>query len=87
MASFPVSGEINTKVTDPDKVIGKIQNRYQDGTMDFTDGVSVSYPNYRFNLRKSNTEPVLRLNVETRGDQALLKQKTEELLRLIQGTA
>ncbi len=83
MAAFPVSGEINTTVADPDQVIVEIQNRYGDGDMDFTDGLSVSFPSYRFNLRKSNTEPVLRLNVETRGDQILLEQKTEELLNLI----
>jgi len=51
--------------------------------MDYTDGLSVLYPTYRFDLRKSNTEPVLRLNVETRSDEKLLKEKTEELLGLI----
>lgn len=85
MAAFPVSGEINSTVTDPDSVIEQIQNKFQDGTMDFTDGLSVSFPDYRFNVRKSNTEPVLRLNVETRGDQQLLDQKTGELLDMIQG--
>ena len=85
MTAFPVSGEINSNVADPDQIIEEIQSRYSDGDMDFTDGLSVSYPNYRFNLRKSNTEPVLRLNVETRGDTILLEQKTEELLNLIQG--
>ena len=85
MKSFPVSGEINSTVADPDKVIDEIQKRFQDGEMDFTDGLSVSFPTYRFNLRKSNTEPVLRLNVETRGDTVLLENKTEELLNLIRG--
>ena len=61
----------------------RIEQRYSDGTRDYTDGLSVEYPEYRFNLRSSNTEPVLRLNVETRGDSALLQQKTEELLHLI----
>ena len=83
MAAFPVSGEINSTVDDPDKVIEEIRKRYQDGEMDFTDGLSVSFDDYRFNLRKSNTEPVLRLNVETRGDASLLEQKTDELLNLI----
>jgi len=85
MTAFPVSGEINSRVDDPDQVIEEIRSRYGGGEMDFTDGLSVSYPKYRFNLRKSNTEPVLRLNVETRGDKVLLEQKTEELLGLIQG--
>lgn len=85
MAAYPVSGEINSTVDDPDKVIADIQSRYPDGDLDFTDGLSVEYQAYRFNIRKSNTEPVLRLNVETRGDMSLLKQKTDELLTLIRG--
>jgi len=83
MAAYPVSGEINSKVADPDAVIARIERRYADGARDFTDGVSIEYPDYRFNLRKSNTEPVLRLNVETRGNEHLLRAKTEELLQLI----
>jgi phosphomannomutase len=83
MAAYPVSGEINSIVADPDAVISRIEQRHADGTKDSIDGLSVEYPDYRFNLRKSNTEPVLRLNVETRGDQALLEQKTAELLHLI----
>lgn len=83
MAAFPVSGEINSTVSDPDKVIEEVHNKYPDGEKDLTDGLSVAYADYRFNLRKSNTEPVLRLNVETRGDQKLLEQKTNELLGLI----
>ena len=81
--SFPVSGEINSTVKDPDKVINGIREKYSDGKTDFTDGLSVEYHLYRFNLRKSNTEPVLRLNVETRRDRDLLKQKTAELLAFI----
>lgn len=83
MAAYPVSGEINSKVADPDAVIARIERRYADGARDFTDGVSIEYPGYRFNLRKSNTEPVLRLNVETRGNEHLLRDKTEELLQLV----
>ena len=83
MAAYPVSGEINSKVRDPEAVIARIEQQYADGAKDFTDGISIEYPDYRFNLRKSNTEPVLRLNVETRGDEGLLRQKTEELLQLI----
>ena len=49
------------------------------------DGLSIEYPEWRFNLRMSNTEPVIRLNVEVRQDKALLKEKTDELLREIRG--
>ena len=83
MAAYPVSGEINSSVKDPDRVIAAIQERYPDGERDFTDGLSVEYPDFRFNLRRSNTEPVLRLNVETRGDEQLLRHITEDLLHLI----
>ncbi len=83
MTAYPVSGEINSKVKDPDAVIRAVEQRYSDGEKDYTDGLSVSYPSYRFNLRSSNTEPVLRLNVETRADEQLLHEKTEELLALI----
>ena len=83
MTAYPVSGEINSKVKDPDAVIRAVEQRYSDGEKDYTDGLSVSYPNYRFNLRSSNTEPVLRLNVETRADEQLLREKTQELLALI----
>jgi len=83
MAAYPVSGEINSKVVDPDLVLARIEQRYADGAKDTTDGISIEYPEYRFNLRKSNTEPVLRLNVETRGNEELLRRTTEDLLQLI----
>lgn len=83
MVAYPVSGEINNRVADPDRVIAHIEERYAAGEKDYTDGLSVAFPDYRFNIRKSNTEPLLRLNVETRGDVRLLQEKTEELLALI----
>lgn len=83
MRAYPVSGEINSTVDDPDAVIQKMKKQYSEGAKDYTDGLSVSYPAYRFNIRKSNTEPVLRLNVETRADEKLLREKTEELLGII----
>ena len=83
MAAYPVSGEINNRVADADAVIGLIEERYRDGENDYTDGLSVAYERFRFNIRKSNTEPLLRLNVESRGDVRLLREKTEELLALI----
>jgi phosphomannomutase len=83
IAAFPVSGEINRKVADPDRVIAKLEEAYAGGEKDTTDGLSLAFPDYRFNVRKSNTEALLRLNVETRGDLALLQEKTREILELI----
>ncbi len=80
---YPCSGEINSKINDPNSKLEEIKEKYSDGKMDFVDGVSVEYDNWRFNVRKSNTEPLLRLNVETKGDIDLMKRKTEELLNLI----
>ncbi len=84
MAAYPVSGEINSVVKDADGVIAEVEKIYRDGDRDYTDGLSVSFDDFRFNIRKSNTEPLLRLNVESRGDKKLMQEKTEELLRLIQ---
>lgn len=85
MVNFPVSGEINTVVNDPDEVISVITEKYKDGSLsiDYTDGVSIDFSDWRFNLRKSNTEPVIRLNVETRGDKTLMETKRDELLGLL----
>lgn len=85
MAAFPCSGEINSTVNDAKAVIAAAQAKYaaDDALVDYTDGLSVDFPEWRFNLRMSNTEPVIRLNVESRGDVALMEQKTEELLALI----
>lgn len=83
MRKFPVSGEINSTVADPDMVIGRLEALHRDGEISYVDGLSVSYPEYRFNIRKSNTEPLLRLNVEARENPLLLKEKTTELLQII----
>jgi len=82
---YPCSGEINVEVADEDaqkRTLERIREHYQaqGGAVDTTDGVSIAFERWRFNLRPSNTEPVIRLNVETRGDRALLREKTEELL-------
>ena len=87
MAAYPVSGEINSTVDDPDRIIENIEKRYDDGRKSYVDGLSVEYADYRFNVRKSNTEPLLRLNVESRGDVELLERKTRELLEIIRGSA
>ncbi len=83
ITAYPVSGEINSAVADADAAIKRVKERYSDGEMDFTDGISISYPSFRCNIRKSNTESLLRLNVESRGDTTLLQKKTAELLGLI----
>lgn len=83
VSAYPVSGEINSVIDDPDEVIARIEKRYHEGEKDYTDGLSVACEDFRFNIRKSNTEPLLRLNVESRGDRALMRRKTEELLHMI----
>jgi phosphomannomutase len=85
MEKFPVSGEINRTVTDQKATIKMIEDTYapKAKNLDYTDGVSIEYDDHRFNLRSSNTEPLIRLNVETRGDKVLLKNKTDEILKLI----
>ncbi len=87
IAKFPVSGEINTKVSGVAKVneiMAKIENLYgAKGTVSKIDGLSVDFENWRFNLRGSQTEPYIRLNVETRGDRALMEAKRDELLAII----
>ena len=86
MDRFPVSGEINRRVADQTSVISNIEERYSPGavSVDHTDGVSIEHERYRFNLRSSNTEPLIRLNVETRGDRDLLREKTDEILSFIE---
>lgn len=85
MAMYPCSGEINRKVEDSAAVLAELGKRYADGEQDHLDGLSVAYDTWRFNVRVSNTEPVMRLNVETKGDKELLAAKTEELLAIIGG--
>ena len=65
------------------KWIAYVEERYADGNIDYVDGLSVAYPLWRFSLRMSNTEPVIRLNVETRGDKKLLQKKQNDLLNMI----
>ncbi len=82
IALFPVSGEINLTLSDPAQALEIIRLRYAQDALDVdeTDGLSVEYASWRFNVRMSNTEPVVRLNVETRADKDLLQAKTEELI-------
>lgn len=82
---FPCSGEINRKVDDSAAILAALEEKYADGEQDKMDGLSVAYADWRFNVRTSNTEPVMRLNVETKGDKELLAAKTAEILEIIGG--
>ncbi len=81
MAAHPCSGELNFKVADPPAVIKHVEEVYKPRAkaVDYIDGLSLEFPDWRFNLRMSNTEPLIRLNVETRGNKELMEQKTKEL--------
>ncbi|RZA24728.1 MAG: phosphomannomutase, partial [Lysobacteraceae bacterium] len=87
MRKFPCSGEINYTVADAPGAIAAVLAHYADQSpvLDHTDGLSADFGQWRFSLRSSNTEPLLRLNVETRADPALLAQKVEEIAALLQG--
>lgn len=80
--AYPASGEINRTIADPPKVIAAIEAKYSVGAkaVSHVDGLSIEFDEWRFNVRMSNTEPVVRLNVESRGDIPLMKAKTDELL-------
>lgn len=85
MKKYPMSGEINSVVADTKKTSLKIEKLYKKGgKINKLDGLSIEFSDWRFNLRESNTEPLLRLNVEAK-TQALVKSKTKELLTLIRG--
>ncbi len=85
IAAFPSSGEINSTLADPDASIKAVLEKYEASAsvVDYTDGIGLEFENWRFNLRKSNTEPVVRLNVESRADIVLMEEKTKELLALL----
>ncbi|HBT4681768.1 TPA: phosphomannomutase CpsG [Klebsiella pneumoniae] len=85
MNSYPASGEINSALKDPKGAINRVLEKYAEDaiSVDYTDGISIEYTNWRFNLRSSNTEPVVRLNVESRGDSGLMITKTNEILTLL----
>ncbi|MCL4104256.1 UNVERIFIED_CONTAM: hypothetical protein GTU68_035118 [Idotea baltica] len=86
LAAFPCSGEINRTIADPSAVLEHIEQHYVDQAqhIDRIDGLSMSFDDWRFNLRMSNTEPVVRLNVESRANKALMEAKTAELLSLME---
>jgi phosphomannomutase len=83
--NYPCSGEINSQVADVPGVLKKVEAHFSQGAknVDHIDGLSVEFGEWRFNLRGSNTEPLIRLNVETRGNHALMEEKRDELLAMI----
>jgi phosphomannomutase len=85
MAAYPCSGEINRTIDDPASVLAAAEAAYAESAelVEHVDGLSMDLGDWRFNLRMSNTEPVVRLNVESRGDTDLMQAKTAELLALI----
>lgn len=85
MQAFPASGEINSKLENANTIIQRICDIYKPEArnIDNTDGISIEYDDWRFNLRSSNTEPVVRLNVESKDNVALMQMKTDEILALM----
>ena len=86
IAMYLTSGEINREVADAAVTLKNLHERYAQSAIavDDIDGYSFEFADWRFNIRKSNTEPVVRLNVETRGDRKLLAEKTQEVLEVLE---
>ena len=87
VAKFPCSGEINFRVADAEAAIAAVREHYADlqPQVDYTDGLAMEFPEWRFSLRSSNTEPLVRLNVESRGDEALVINRAAEIQALLEG--
>ncbi len=85
MNSYPASGEINSSLKKPLEAINRVLDKYKPDAIniDYTDGISVEFKDWRFNLRSSNTEPVVRLNVESKSNKELMQIKTAEILELL----
>ena len=83
--AYPVSGEINVTVNNPKVILDSLKKHYADlnPAIDEIDGLGMDFGEWRFNVRSSNTEPLLRINVESRANQALMESKRDELLALI----
>jgi phosphomannomutase len=81
--NYPVSGEINFRVANTKERLKNLEEKYPDGQLDRIDGITITFPEWRFNVRSSNTEPLLRLNIEAK-TRELVAQKVEELTNLIE---
>ncbi len=84
-AKYFISGEINSEVADQQAKIAEIEARYADAQITHLDGVSVDYDDWHFNVRPSNTEPLLRLCLESRASREALERRRDEVLALIRG--
>jgi phosphomannomutase len=84
-SKYFISGEINSEVDDQDAKLDQIRSQYADGEITELDGVSVDYDDWHFNVRPSNTEPLLRLNLESLVSREHMEQKRDEVLGLIRG--
>jgi len=87
IAKYPASGEINRQVADAGATLQALHDKYAPDALavDDIDGYCFEFADWRFNIRMSNTEPVVRLNVESRGDVALMEAKTQEVLEILEG--
>ncbi|CAC9265959.1 phosphomannomutase CpsG [Citrobacter werkmanii] len=88
MAAYPASGEINSTLAEPTAAIARVEQHFSRKalTVDRTDGISMSFVDWRFNLRSSNTEPVVRLNVESRADKILMQKMTSIIIDLLEAS-
>jgi phosphomannomutase len=82
---YHISGEINSRVADVGRALARIEERYADGRVSRLDGVSVDYDDWHFNVRPSNTEPLLRLNLEA-GTRSAMERRRDEVLNLIRAS-
>jgi phosphomannomutase len=78
-----ISGEINSEVSDPEAKMAKIAERYSDARQDRLDGISIDYDDWHFNVRSSNTEPLLRLCLESLVSREDMERRRDEVLELI----
>ena len=85
IAAFPSSGEINRKIANAPLVIKRVEEEFKENSVDinYLDGLSIEHKQWRFNLRSSNTEPLVRLNVESKGDVELMERMTKRILKLL----
>jgi phosphomannomutase len=84
-SEYFISGEINSEVDDPQAKTDELKARFSDGELSELDGVSVDYPDWHFNVRPSNTEPLLRLNLESLVSREHMEEKRDEVLGMIRG--
>ena len=86
-AKYHISGEINSTVADSPAVLQRLRERYADGTQTEQDGLSVAYEDWHFNVRSSNTEPLVRLNLESLVSEADMERRRDEVLAIIREDA